>query len=176
MAGLGGDVGGKAASGPCCGAQDADLPDRGRAGRCCTQDGGGGVAADGDLSPAGGVVGEDAATPDTRRAPNSSGGSSPPEHRAAASCLHLHHLALGEMWEAKHWRHQVTNCVIDAETLDENFLTMLKVVARCVRHNGSTASPPPGGLEMEVDRLAEDGNNSCIIVRRPDRLHDFTRR
>ncbi|AVZ71092.1 hypothetical protein SLUN_01345 [Streptomyces lunaelactis] len=102
-------------------------------------------------------------------------------HRAAAYCLHLHHLALGEMREAKHWRHQVTSSVIDADALDENFLTMLEVVARYVRQNGSTASPPTGGLEMEIDRLAEDGKNSCIIVRRPDRrladrLHDFTRR
>jgi hypothetical protein len=102
-------------------------------------------------------------------------------HRAAAYCLHLHHLALGEMREAQHWRHQVTDCVIDADAPDEGFLAMLEVVARYVRHNGSTASPPTGGLEMEVDRLAEHGANACIIVRRPDRrladrLHDFTRR
>lgn len=103
-------------------------------------------------------------------------------HRAAAYCLHLHHLALGEMREAQHWRHQVTHSVIDADdVLDEEFLAMLEVVARYVRQNGSTASAPTGGLEMEVDRLAEHGNNACIIVRRPDRrladrLHDFTRR
>jgi hypothetical protein len=66
-------------------------------------------------------------------------------HRAAAYCLHLHHLALGEMREAKHWRHQVTDSVIDADALDENFLTMLEVFARYVRQNGSTASPPTRG-------------------------------
>ncbi|MER5466652.1 hypothetical protein ABT010_39745 [Streptomyces sp. NPDC002668] len=102
-------------------------------------------------------------------------------HRAAAYCLHLHHLALGEMREAKHWRHQVTDSVIDANAPDEGFLAVLEVVARYVRQNGSTASAPTGGLEMEVDRLAEHGTNACIIVRRPDRrladrLHDFTRR
>ncbi|MET7621317.1 hypothetical protein [Streptomyces sp. NPDC005408] len=103
-------------------------------------------------------------------------------HRAAAYCLHLHHLALGESREARHWRHEVTHSVLDADAPDEAFLACLEAVARYVRHNGSpSASAPTGGLEMEVDRLAEHGANSCIIVRRPDRrladrLADFTRR
>jgi hypothetical protein len=71
--------------------------------------------------------------------------------------------------------------VIDADAPDEGFLAVLEVVARYVRQNGSPASALTGGLEMEVDRLAEHGTNACIIVRRPDRrladrLHDFTRR
>ncbi|MEV5281390.1 hypothetical protein [Streptomyces sp. NPDC051994] len=102
-------------------------------------------------------------------------------YRAAAYCLHLHHLALGEAREAAHWRHQIMNSMVGADDLDEEFLDRLEAVARYVRHNGSEASPPTGSLEMEVDRLAELGTGSCIIVRRPDRrladrLRDFTRR
>lgn len=103
-------------------------------------------------------------------------------HRAAAYCLHLHHLALGETREARHWLHEVTHDVLDSEAPDEAFLSFLETVAQYVRRNGSTfTSPPTGGLEMEVDRLAALMTGSCIIVRRPDRqlahqLHDFTRR
>ncbi|MDN3294923.1 hypothetical protein QWM81_12845 [Streptomyces ficellus] len=100
-------------------------------------------------------------------------------HRAAAYCLHLHHLALGESREAQHWLHKVTHYVVDSEAPDAAFLDCLELVARYVRKNGSAAAPPTGGLEMEVDRLATE--DSCIIVRGRDRrladhLHDFARR
>lgn len=99
-------------------------------------------------------------------------------HRPAAYCLHLHHLALGERREAEHWRHEV---MIETDAPDEELLNNLEVVARYVRGNGSAASAPTGGLEMEVDRLADNGTHSCIIVGGPDRrladrLHNFTRR
>ncbi|WP_329266546.1 hypothetical protein [Streptomyces sp. NBC_01451] len=103
-------------------------------------------------------------------------------HRAAAYCLHLHHLALGETREARHWLHEVTHDVLDSEAPDSDFLATLEAVAMYVRRTGSSlTSPPTGGLEMEVDRLATEKSGSCIIVRRPDqqladRLHDFTRR
>ncbi|MFC8668794.1 hypothetical protein [Streptomyces sp. NPDC057199] len=103
-------------------------------------------------------------------------------HRAAAYCLHLHHLALGETREARHWLHEVTHDVLDSEAPDDAFLSCLETVALYVRKNGSSlTSAPTGGLEMEVDRLAALMTGSCIIVRRPDRqlahqLHDFTRR
>jgi hypothetical protein len=103
-------------------------------------------------------------------------------HRAAAYCLHLHHLSLGETREARHWLHEVTDGVLDSEAPDSAFLTTLEAVATYVRRTGSSrASAPTGGLEMEVDRLATIGAGSCIIVQRPDRrladrLHDFTRR
>ncbi|MFF6979284.1 hypothetical protein ACFZAV_16410 [Streptomyces sp. NPDC008343] len=104
-------------------------------------------------------------------------------HRAAAYCLHLHHLALGETREARHWLHEVTDDVVGADAPDETFLAVLEAVALYVRRNGSSlTTPPTGGLEMEVDRLATiKAGSSCIIVQRPDqrladRLHDFTRR
>ncbi|MEU9245349.1 hypothetical protein [Streptomyces shenzhenensis] len=103
-------------------------------------------------------------------------------HRAAAYCLHLHHLALSEMREARHWLHQVTDNVLDPEGPDGAFLYFLEAVATYVRRTGlSMANPPTAGLEMEVDRLATTATGPCIIVRRPDQrladhLHDFTRR
>jgi hypothetical protein len=103
-------------------------------------------------------------------------------HRAAAYCLHLHHLALGEMREARHWLHEVTDDVLDPDAPDGAFLATLETVATYVRKTGtSLASAPTGSLEMEVDRLATVKAGSCIIVQRPDRrladrLHDFTRR
>ncbi|GGZ03579.1 hypothetical protein [Streptomyces poonensis] len=103
-------------------------------------------------------------------------------HRAAAYCLHLHHLALGETREARHWLHVVTDDVLDSEAPDSAFLAFLESVATYVRKTGlSHAHPPTGGLEMEVDRLATAKTDSCIIVQRPDQrladlLHDFTRR
>ncbi|MFC5220465.1 hypothetical protein [Streptomyces coerulescens] len=103
-------------------------------------------------------------------------------HRAAAYCLHLHHLSLGESREARHWLHEVTDDVLDTQAPDSAFLATLEAVAAYVRRTGSSrASAPTGGLEMEVDRLATIRAGSCIIVQRPDRrladqLHDFTRR
>ncbi|MEU3188676.1 hypothetical protein ABZ707_31435 [Streptomyces sp. NPDC006923] len=98
-------------------------------------------------------------------------------HRAAAYCLHLHHLALGETREAQHWRHEVTHTAVDVDALDDDFLASLEAVAGYVRKNGSEASAPTATLEMEVDRLAEQN----VIIRRPDRrladrLRDFIHR
>ncbi|MEE1942939.1 hypothetical protein V1L54_26615 [Streptomyces sp. TRM 70361] len=103
-------------------------------------------------------------------------------HRAAAYCLHLHHLALSENREAHHWLHQVTDTVLDSEAPDEAFLASLEALARYVGDHGSSrAGGTTGGLEMEVDRLATHVTGSCIIVSRPDRrladrLHALTRR
>ncbi|WP_328884745.1 hypothetical protein [Streptomyces sp. NBC_00299] len=103
-------------------------------------------------------------------------------HRAAAYCLHLHHLSIGETKEARHWLHEVTDDVLDSDAPDSAFLATLEAVATYVRRTGSSrASAPTGGLEMEVDRLATAKSGSCIIVQRPDRrladlLYDFSRR
>ncbi|MFJ9662126.1 hypothetical protein ACIRPR_29660 [Streptomyces griseoflavus] len=101
-------------------------------------------------------------------------------HRAAAYCLHLHHFSRGEVREARHWLHEVTDDVLlDSEAPDRLFLAVLETVASYVRRTGlSQASPPTAGLEMEVDRLA--AAKTGHIVRPPDRrladrLYDFTR-
>ncbi|MFD5935535.1 MULTISPECIES: hypothetical protein [unclassified Streptomyces] len=99
--------------------------------------------------------------------------------RTAAYCLHLHHLALGEMKEARHWHHQVTDTSLDSEAPDADFMAFLGAVALYVRRHGSEATGPTAVLEMEVDRLATRGQ--CVIVSGPDRrlanrLADFARR
>ncbi|MFC4034695.1 hypothetical protein ACFO3J_24965 [Streptomyces polygonati] len=103
-------------------------------------------------------------------------------NRIAAYCLHLHHLVLGETRESQHWYHQVTWAIEEAADTapDGDFLEGLGTVALYVRRNGSAASaPPPGSLEVEVDRLAS--RHPSGIVSRPDRrladrLHDFSSR
>ncbi|MFJ2509930.1 hypothetical protein ACIQJX_26870 [Streptomyces griseoviridis] len=103
-------------------------------------------------------------------------------HRAAAYCLHLHHLTRGEVREARHWLHTVTDDGLETEAPDDVFLATLETVASYVRKTGTShASAPTGGLEMEIDRLATAKAGSSVIVLRPDqqladRLHDFTRR
>ena len=54
-------------------------------------------------------------------------------HRAAAYCLHLHHLALGETREARHWLHEVTDDALDSEAPDSAFLATLEAVATYVQ-------------------------------------------
>ncbi|MFJ3802305.1 hypothetical protein ACIPSJ_39250 [Streptomyces sp. NPDC090088] len=88
--------------------------------------------------------------------------------RAAAYCLHLHHLALGESRRARHWFHQLTHSMADTAPPDRSFLDGLELFARYVRANGSTALAPTGGLEIEIDRLAAR-TPGRVIVARPDR-------
>ncbi|MEV5849809.1 hypothetical protein ACGF3G_17080 [Streptomyces sp. NPDC048179] len=88
--------------------------------------------------------------------------------RAAAYCLHLHHLALGESRRARHWFHQLTHSMADTAPPDRAFLDGLELFARYVRANGSTALAPTGGLEIEIDRLAAR-TPGRVIVARPDR-------
>ncbi|MGY0055119.1 hypothetical protein ACWY4P_00765 [Streptomyces sp. LZ34] len=86
-------------------------------------------------------------------------------HRAAAYCLHLRHVELGEDREAQHWLHQLIQCMNEN---DDGFFEALETVAKYVRTNGSAASAPTGCLEAEVERLASRAPG-CGIVRRPDR-------
>ncbi|MER7758357.1 hypothetical protein [Streptomyces sp. NPDC097619] len=98
-------------------------------------------------------------------------------NRIAAYCLHLRHLALGELREAAHWRHEVSGAGADGG-IDEVLLDCLGTVASYVRKNGSVGSTPPTGLlEMEVGRLGDEAG----LVRRPDhrlveRLREFAAR
>ncbi|MEU1403170.1 hypothetical protein ABZ471_12540 [Streptomyces sp. NPDC005728] len=99
--------------------------------------------------------------------------------RAAAYCLHLHHLAVGESKRSWHWFHQLTHSMTDSAPPDAAFIEGLELFARYVRTNGSRALPPTGGLENEVDRLAARTPGSSVIVARPDRqlvarLQEFT--
>ncbi len=99
--------------------------------------------------------------------------------RAAAYCLHLHHLRLGESKRAWHWFHQLTHSMADTAPPDAAFLEGLEIFARYVRDNGSRALAPSGRLESEVDRLAARTPGSSVIVARPDRqlvagLEEFT--
>ncbi|MEV5440476.1 hypothetical protein AB0K80_31365 [Streptomyces sp. NPDC052682] len=99
--------------------------------------------------------------------------------RAAAYCLHLHHLCLGESKRAWHWFHQLTHSMADTAPPDAAFLEGLEIFARYVRDNGSLALAPSGRLESEVDRLAARTPGSSVIVARPDRqlvarLEEFT--
>ncbi|KUM99093.1 hypothetical protein AQI95_40610 [Streptomyces yokosukanensis] len=89
--------------------------------------------------------------------------------RAAAYCLHLHHLVAGESRRAWHWFHQLTHSMADTAPPDAAFLEALEIFARYVRANGSRALPPTGRLENEVDRLAARTPGSSVIVARPDR-------
>ncbi|MEU7596551.1 hypothetical protein AB0B79_26485 [Streptomyces sp. NPDC039022] len=102
-------------------------------------------------------------------------------NRAAAYCLHLHHLHLGESREALHWHHQLTHSMTDETSFpDDAFIEGLEAVAHYVRANGTTAKGPTGDLEESVDRLAAR-SAVCPIVPRPDRrladqLHQFAGR
>ncbi|MGW0538027.1 hypothetical protein [Streptomyces sp. NPDC003032] len=87
-------------------------------------------------------------------------------HRASAYCLHLHHTSLGEQREAAHWLHQVLYDLGDR--LDDGFFDTVEAIARYLYPRPDSAAPLTGGLEMEVDRLADDGS-PCVIVPRPDR-------
>ncbi|MER6289473.1 hypothetical protein [Streptomyces sviceus] len=98
--------------------------------------------------------------------------------RAAAYCLHLHHLCVGESRRARHWFHQLTHSMADTAPPDAAFLDGLEIFARYVRANGSGAHAPTGRLESEVDRLAARTPHSSVIVARPDgqlvaRLQEF---
>lgn len=99
-------------------------------------------------------------------------------NRISAYCLHLHHLALGETPEANHWYHQVAQAIQDATDTDTHaeYLEILNAMTRYVRRNGSaTSTPPPGGLEIEIDRLASRDPTGIVNgpdQRLADRLHD----
>ncbi|MFJ2264700.1 hypothetical protein ACIOKD_41695 [Streptomyces sp. NPDC087844] len=89
--------------------------------------------------------------------------------RAAAYCLHLHHLALGESRRALHWFRQLTHSMADTMPPDAAFLEGLELFARYVRTNGSRALAPTDRLESEIDRLAARTPGCSVIVARPDR-------
>jgi hypothetical protein len=101
------------------------------------------------------------------------------EREAAAYCLHLHHLCLGESRRAWHWFHQLTHSMDDTAPPDAAFPEGLEIFARYGLDNGSRVLAPSGRLESEVDRLAARTPGCSVIVARPDRqlvarLEEFT--
>ncbi|MET9772954.1 hypothetical protein ABZ023_01650 [Streptomyces sp. NPDC006367] len=96
--------------------------------------------------------------------------------RAAAYCLHLHHLELGELKEAGHWLGQLQQ---DDDGPDDEFLMLLAHFAGYVRRHCPASSTMQPGLTQEVARLAarqDDGSVPVLPERKlADRLQDASR-
>ena len=96
-------------------------------------------------------------------------------HRAAAYCLHLHHLEVGELKEADHWLDQLQQ---EDDAPDIGFLMAVEQFAGYVRRHCATAPAlrPQPGLTEEVERLAtrEDDGRVLVLPERElaDRLQD----
>ncbi|PJE96081.1 hypothetical protein CUT44_20020 [Streptomyces carminius] len=94
-------------------------------------------------------------------------------HRAAAYCLHLHHLERGEPREARHWLSQATSEPADPDTTVpppvNGLFELLEVVTRYVRAHGPADRLPIEPLEAEVGRLAVHSASGGGIILRPDR-------
>ncbi|EST31658.1 hypothetical protein [Streptomyces niveus] len=84
-------------------------------------------------------------------------------NRAAAYCLYLRHLSLGETREATHWLHQLQWVFDDGPS--DDFLEALETFAGYVGRHGSAATVPTGGLEADVERLADSGDTGGLVCR-----------
>ncbi|GAA2387428.1 hypothetical protein [Streptomyces viridochromogenes] len=80
--------------------------------------------------------------------------------RTAAYCLHLHHLQLGELKEAEHWRDQLQGHV---DGPDDEFLLGVEQFAGYVRRHGTTRRLQHG-LTREVERLATRSDDGHVLV------------
>ncbi|MFC9431412.1 hypothetical protein [Streptomyces sp. NPDC056987] len=98
--------------------------------------------------------------------------------RAAAYCLYLRHLALGETREATHWLHQLQWVLDDGPS--DAFIKGLELFAGYIGRHGSDATVPTGGIEAEVERLADSDGTGGLVCRPnqqlTDRLHDLAGR
>ncbi|WP_406011821.1 hypothetical protein OG520_01125 [Streptomyces sp. NBC_00984] len=98
-------------------------------------------------------------------------------HQAAAYCLCLHHLSLGEPDEAAHRLHQLQR---SPDGPSDEFVKALERFAGYVARRGSTTGVPTGGLEAEIERLVVTGHDGGLVCR-PDqrlaeRLHELAGR
>lgn len=93
--------------------------------------------------------------------------------RSAAYCLYLLHAGLGEMREAAHWLHQLQWGLDDGPS--DVFLQVLEAVAGYVGRHGSAATIPTGGIEAEVERLADSGDTGGLVCRPNRQLADISR-
>ncbi|WP_331762387.1 hypothetical protein [Streptomyces sp. NBC_01508] len=91
-------------------------------------------------------------------------------NRAAAYCLYLRHLALGEMREATHWLHQLQWVFDDGPS--DAFLQGVETFAGYVGRHGSAATVPTGGLEADIERLADSGDTGGLVCRPNQQLAD----
>ncbi|MEU1149974.1 hypothetical protein ACFYO9_12475 [Streptomyces sp. NPDC005863] len=76
------------------------------------------------------------------------------QNRAAAHCLHLHHLGRGESTEAAHWLDQLQHCHDDPDDATAH-------------HPPHTTREP--GISAEVERLAARDDTDAVLVCRPER-------
>ncbi|MFD8545328.1 hypothetical protein [Streptomyces sp. NPDC059649] len=87
-------------------------------------------------------------------------------NRAAAYCLHLHHLGRGEVAEAEHWIDLLQNCL---DGPDDAFMEGMGLFATYVRRNCPPVRVRASGLTAEVERLATREETDDVLVCRPDR-------
>ncbi|BDM70876.1 hypothetical protein HEK616_43630 [Streptomyces nigrescens] len=87
-------------------------------------------------------------------------------NRAAAYCLHLHHLGRGEVAEAEHWIDLLQNCL---DGPDDAFVQGMGLFATYVRRNCPPVRVREPGLTAEVERLATREETDDVLVCRPDR-------
>ncbi|MFF3516714.1 hypothetical protein [Streptomyces sp. NPDC002573] len=94
-------------------------------------------------------------------------------HRTATYCLHLHHLELGELKEADHWRRQLQK---EDDGPDDAFLEVVELFAGYVHRNCATAPALRQSLTAEVERLATRETGDVLVLPErelADRLQDY---
>jgi hypothetical protein len=84
--------------------------------------------------------------------------------RAAAYCLHLHHLGMGERPESDHW---LTQLQLWLDGPDDDFFRLLRSFADYVDNNHPPSWTPC--LNREVARLSTSEEAQDTLVCRPDR-------
>ncbi|MGW9453338.1 hypothetical protein [Streptomyces sp. NPDC055632] len=95
----------------------------------------------------------------------------------AAYCLYLDHLALGDDREARFWKRQVTALVHpdpeqDRDLDPEEFLTALERFTGYSARNNVSRAVLTGGLEADLDRLADHHADDGLVCRPGARLND----
>lgn len=90
-------------------------------------------------------------------------------HGVAAYCLYLRHLGLGEAREAEHWRQQLQR---PSDGPDDEFMSGLDRFTLYIRRHGSPTPVSTGGIEAEIERLADTGDTGGLVCRPDQQLAD----
>ncbi|MFF5338515.1 hypothetical protein [Streptomyces sp. NPDC013181] len=95
----------------------------------------------------------------------------------AAYCLYLDHLALGDEGEAKFWKRQVTtlfcpDAARDREVDSQAFLKALEHFTNDSARRNASRAVLTGGLEADVDELADRHTDDGLVCRPDARLAD----